>query len=677
MEHLFHPLILWLHLHPNWAGFVTFLITLFESLAIIGLIIPGSVTLSAIGGLVGSGVVPAVDIFIWAILGAILGDGLSYWLGYRYHTKIRTLWPINRFPKLVEQGEAFFAKHGGKGIFLGRFIGPIRPIMPLVAGMLRVSPRKFFTVDIISGILWAPAYMIPGIIIGAAAAKFAPDQAIHYLSLLLLFIIALWLACWLGKIFIHNLTFHWMRVCQLTWQYFKANNSLLYRMLYEHEAPDQARPLSIAVFTAVFFVLFLVLLGLITAKAHGLIALNQAGLSFFQSLHNSFWQDIALNFSLFLGKYTVILATAILVSAYLAIRHDWHALWYLWLTLFLSVGWIVLGKHVIDSIRPDVVLSPPATHSLPSGHTLMSLTFFGYMAFLIAHRKRSWLKKLFYWAAGIVVLLVALSRLYLNVHWLSDIIASILLGASILGVVVLFYRCRERANTYRNVWLIGLVILGQIIFGGLYAHKYRSQLLADFQLQQQIHVLNVSHWWRSSTSILPAYRTNRFNKPNQLLNIQWLASTEAITQNLQAKGWQAPQRFGLKTLKQQLLGKNLLVISPLPQSFHGQKPALVLVKVLPKKIGFLILRLWAANFLTPVDTLYVGNVSYHFNGSHWLWHGTSKQCQTLYPAASTLLQHDIENWQMMTMQAPQERNLPTQPCVHTSSSIFKIRGRVF
>jgi undecaprenyl-diphosphatase len=672
MEHILHPLILWLHLHPNWAGFVTFCITLFESLAIIGLIIPGSVTLSAIGGLVGGGVVPAVDIFTWAIAGAILGDGLSYWLGYRYHTQIRTMWPISRFPKLVTQGEDFFAKHGGKGIFLGRFIGPIRPIMPLVAGMLRVPPRKFFLVDVISGIFWAPVYMIPGIIVGAAAAKFAPGRAMHYLMILLLIIFVLWLVLWLSKIFIHSITFHWMRLCTLIWQQLKAKNTLLYRMLYEHDAPNQARPLSIAIFSAAFFILCLLLLGAILVKAHWIITLNHSDLSFFQSLHSSLWQGLALSCSMFLGKYSVILSTAVLISAYLAIVRDWHALWYLWLTLILSVVCIVIGKHAIHSIRPDVVIAPPATYSLPSGHTLMSLTFFSYLAFLIAHRQSSWLKKVFYWLASLIVLVVALSRLYLNVHWLSDIVVSLLLGASILGVVVLFYRCSERANTYKNVWLVMLLILGQAVFGGFYAHKHYASLMADFRLQQPTYALNVTTWWQTPHSILPLYHHNRFNNPVQLMNVQWLANNAAITHSLIKQGWEIPQRFGLHSLKQQLLGKNLTVISPLPQNDKGRKPALVLVKPLQENTGYLILRLWQAHYVTAQSTLYIGNISYHLPLKHWLWH-SKQQCQKIYPASINVLRQQLTLWHTKAMPVKVKQDLPKQHCVPADTLVLKIR----
>ena len=91
-----HALALWIHLHPQWAGVVTFAITFIESVVLVGYLIPGSVALSALGVLVGSGVVPATTIFTWAIIGAVAGDGISYWIGYRYHANIRRIWPFKR-----------------------------------------------------------------------------------------------------------------------------------------------------------------------------------------------------------------------------------------------------------------------------------------------------------------------------------------------------------------------------------------------------------------------------------------------------------------------------------------------------------------------------------------------------------------------------------------------------
>jgi membrane protein DedA with SNARE-associated domain len=94
--------------------------------------LPATAILLGVGGLVG-----AADIAFWPIwgaaaLGAVFGDWFSYWLGCRYSYAIARVWPLSRRPDLLPRGETFFRKWGTLGVFVGRFFGPLRSIMPLV-----------------------------------------------------------------------------------------------------------------------------------------------------------------------------------------------------------------------------------------------------------------------------------------------------------------------------------------------------------------------------------------------------------------------------------------------------------------------------------------------------------------------------------------------------------------
>jgi membrane protein DedA with SNARE-associated domain len=136
LDHLFHGLIEFMRVHPAWAGFMTFWIALLESLPIFGYLLPGSLILTGIGLLIGAKFIPMWSITLSAIAGAIVGDGLSFLLGKHYHANIRQLWIFKRYIKWLDNGEEFFAKHGGKSVFLGRFFGPLRPMIPMIAGMM-------------------------------------------------------------------------------------------------------------------------------------------------------------------------------------------------------------------------------------------------------------------------------------------------------------------------------------------------------------------------------------------------------------------------------------------------------------------------------------------------------------------------------------------------------------
>src|ERR1700733_13714231 len=98
MSEIVTPILQWLNSNPELAGFATFLISAAESVAIIGTIVPGSIMMTAIGALVGAGIIPFWSTLIWAILGAIVGDGISYWLGHYFKARLHQVWPFRTHP---------------------------------------------------------------------------------------------------------------------------------------------------------------------------------------------------------------------------------------------------------------------------------------------------------------------------------------------------------------------------------------------------------------------------------------------------------------------------------------------------------------------------------------------------------------------------------------------------
>src|SRR5262249_29415839 len=86
-----------------------------------------------------AGALPFVPIWAAAAIGAALGDWLSYWLGQKFEAPIGRVWPLSRHPDLIPRGHALVAKYGIAAIFIGRFFGPLRAAVPLVAGILLVA----------------------------------------------------------------------------------------------------------------------------------------------------------------------------------------------------------------------------------------------------------------------------------------------------------------------------------------------------------------------------------------------------------------------------------------------------------------------------------------------------------------------------------------------------------
>lgn len=155
--------------HQAWALPLIFLVSFGESFAFISLLVPGTTILAACGALVPGGTLVLWPLLAGAIPGAVLGDGVSYWLGRRYGPVLIRRWPLSRHPEMVGKGEVFLKRHGVASVAIGRFFGPVRAVIPLVAGMARMDRRAFWVANILSAIVWAPAVMLPGAVLGWAA----------------------------------------------------------------------------------------------------------------------------------------------------------------------------------------------------------------------------------------------------------------------------------------------------------------------------------------------------------------------------------------------------------------------------------------------------------------------------------------------------------------------------
>ena len=199
MESLpFQPLLDWVGQNPHLSGAVVFAIAAAESLVVVGILVPGVAMMLGIGTLVGLDALPLWPTLFWAAAGAAVGDGAGYWLGHHYDKQLRHLWPMTRYPELIPKGERFFQRHGGISVLFGRFVGPVRSIIPAVAGMMHMPPTRFYLVNILSAMAWAPVVILPGVAFGASLSL-ASEVALRFAELLGGAILLLWFIGWLLK----------------------------------------------------------------------------------------------------------------------------------------------------------------------------------------------------------------------------------------------------------------------------------------------------------------------------------------------------------------------------------------------------------------------------------------------------------------------------------------------
>lgn len=144
------------------------LLAFVESLALVGIFTPGVAVLAAASLAAGAAGIPLSMLLVAGWLGAVLGDGVSFLIGHRYGPTLRDHEKARHYEQWFERGARFFARHGITGVVIGRFLGPLRPVIPITAGMLGMDGRLFLAVNLASAVAWSPAYLLPGYLVGAS-----------------------------------------------------------------------------------------------------------------------------------------------------------------------------------------------------------------------------------------------------------------------------------------------------------------------------------------------------------------------------------------------------------------------------------------------------------------------------------------------------------------------------
>jgi membrane protein DedA with SNARE-associated domain len=152
----------WVRDHQSGAAPVVFLLSFLESFAFISLIVPATFVLLGVGAAVGASGIDFLPIYLAAVAGAFFGDWAAFEIAVWLGPKLAATWPISRKPTLLKEGTEWFARWGLAAVFFGRFFGPMRAAIPLVAGALRMSRARFQVANIASAFVWAGAILMPG-----------------------------------------------------------------------------------------------------------------------------------------------------------------------------------------------------------------------------------------------------------------------------------------------------------------------------------------------------------------------------------------------------------------------------------------------------------------------------------------------------------------------------------
>ncbi|MES9969355.1 MAG: LssY C-terminal domain-containing protein [Candidatus Thiodiazotropha sp.] len=607
MSEFFTPLLAWIGDNPLWAGIAVFLVAFSESVAIIGLLVPGVVLMFGFGALIATGILEFWAVFWWAVAGAVVGDGLSFWLGYHYQERLQGFWPFSRHPATLQRGIAFFQRYGGKSVAIGRFFGPVRAIIPLVAGMLGMSPLRFVIANILSALVWAPAYLLPGIVFGASL-ELASEVAFRLVALLLLLLFLAWLLFILARTLFRLIQPHATTLVQRGFEWGQLHKGFrsISRSLADPNHPEAQGLAFLATLLLLATLLFMLITGIVL---DGSItrASDQLIYSALQSLRTP-WGDQLMTLFTSLGDLESILGTGFGIAVLLLLQGHRRAFYYLVAATGFGLLAPVLLKYGLRIPRPPHSADLLGPWSFPSAHVLRSLTLYGFLSIMIARtltREWRWFP---YSIAALIIGAISLSRLYLGVHWATDILGSITLGIAWIALLGIAYYRHVEAESQATA-LIGatLLLLLSCTSYGWYQAAEKSSSYEHIAKTVQIS----REAWRRGHTELPQYRNDIFGDRDHPLNIQLAGDQAHLISLLLEQGWQRAEMLGWGNALRLLSPNAKLATLPVPPQVHDARhEELVMVKPVSEQQR-LLLRLWSTPYrLAPGgERICIGNVT--------------------------------------------------------------------
>ena len=154
----------------QWGYLIIFLGAMLESAAFIGLIIPGESLVLVTGFLAAQGLLDLDVLIATVAIGAAVGDSIGYEMGRRMGRPALLHYGshFGLSSARIDKADVFFARHGSKAVFLGRFVGFARAIVPFLAGSSKMPYRKFLPYNVLGAALWSSAVVLLGYLLGAS-----------------------------------------------------------------------------------------------------------------------------------------------------------------------------------------------------------------------------------------------------------------------------------------------------------------------------------------------------------------------------------------------------------------------------------------------------------------------------------------------------------------------------
>lgn len=593
----------WITQHPQWALLLLFFTALLDAIFVVGAFVPAGVVLFGAGALVALGSLQLWAAVLTAAVGALIGDAFSYWLGRRYGERLFSGRLLQRYPEVLLNGRRFFERHGAFSVALARFLGPVRAIVPALAGASGLGIAGFVAADLTAALVWAVVYVVPGVAFGASLGL-AAEVAGRLATLLLALIVALALTVWLSAAIIRATQRHaedWVGRL-LDW-------SRRHRRLGKFGAAlaDPAQPetpvlamLAVALLTISGLGLWL----LAGSALHGYpLTIDAAIFQSMRDLHSP-WGLALAHRMLQLGSLPVYAPVALMTFACLIVLRRPRAAAH-WVAAIGFAALLALGLRLIPTLRPPNAYFDALPPLAPVARDLvLTTTIYAFLPVLLATGRGIRLRRALYGAAVAVLMLVLFARMYVGAQWFSVELLSLVVGSVWAGLLGLGFR-RHRPE-YLPTRRVALPVIAAFAIGTALAWSAPPPPLQPASVERTV---SPAEWLAEIWHELPRSRIDFSGRDRQPLNLQWAGDRNEIAARLAETGWTAPPEATVSSSLLWLTREGPVAELPvLPQLHAGRHPALSMRRVLDDNYED-ILRLWPSGVrMSSGEPLWLGTI---------------------------------------------------------------------
>lgn len=434
----------------HWGYYVLLLMTFLETSAFFGFLVPGESMVVIAGLLASKGILDLGDVIWVASLGAIMGDTVGYFIGRRFGEGFFLKFGKYLFlrKEYLDEAKGFFGKHGGKTVFFGRFVAWLRAFSPVIAGASKMHYLKFLFFNVAGGIVWATTFSVLGYFVGNSwyiIKEYIGSLGVFAFTFCAIIIFLYFFLTKRRRLIKKKVSWIDKRLSSQmpkTWDFIKARFSA---------GSWYGLNLTIGI---VLLLLALFSFGEIIeelADKETLFYLDFRVKAFMEGLispHVTAFMVGVTN----LGGVSLIVIVSAVITLYLLYKRYWWDLF----AFFLVAGGgeiiLFILKLLFHRPRPTAKLVTVHGYSFPSGHAFASMMVYGFLIYITWKLIKSEVLRLLIFSLSIIfIIFVGISRIYLKVHWLTDVLGGYTAGVAwLLFSIVIVNTVRQMTSTKRD-----------------------------------------------------------------------------------------------------------------------------------------------------------------------------------------------------------------------------------